>query len=133
MTNYSGTLLDKPYVSKHRAFANIAYETTGGWKFDYTIQWQGPKRIPNTVGNPMEFRMARSSPDLWLMNAQVTKEWKDRFAFYVGVENITNVIQPNPILADDQPFSPYFDSSMIWGPIFGRMAYVGFRLRSGSQ
>ena len=130
MTDYSGTLLSKPYISRHRAFVNLSYETKNDWKFDYTVQWQGPKRIPNTEGNPVEYQLDKQSPDLILMNAQVSKSWKDRFAVYVGMENITNVKQPNPILASNDPFGRYFDSSFIWGPIFGRMTYVGFRLKS---
>jgi outer membrane receptor for ferrienterochelin and colicin len=130
MTDYSGTLLSKPYISRHRAFVNLSYETKNDWKFDYTVQWQGPKRIPNTESNPVEYQLDKQSPDLILMNAQVSKSWKDRFAVYVGMENITNVKQPNPILASNDPFGRYFDSSFIWGPIFGRMTYVGFRLKS---
>ncbi len=130
MTDYSGTLLSKPYISRHRAFVNLSYETKNDWKFDYTVQWQGPKRIPNTEGNPVEYQLDKQSPDLILMNAQVSKSWKDRFAVYAGMENITNVKQPNPIVASNDPFGGYFDSSFIWGPIFGRMTYVGFRLKS---
>jgi len=47
---------------------------------------------------------------------------------YVGMENVTNYLQPNPILAWDQPFSPYFDSSRIWGPLVGRQIYAGIRI-----
>jgi hypothetical protein len=46
---------------------------------------------------------------------------------YAGVENLTGYRQKNPILAWDEPFSPYFDSSIIWGPTFGRRFYDGFR------
>ena len=130
MTDYSGTLLTKPYVSRHRAFVNLSYETRNHWQFDYTAQWQGPKRIPSTASNPEQYQVENRSPDLILMNAQVSKTWRDRFAVYIGMENITNVRQPNPVLAEDLPFSPYFDSSLVWGPIFGRMTYVGFRLKS---
>lgn len=130
MTNYSGTLLTKPYVSRHRAFVNLSYKTKNDWSFDYTVQWQGPKRIPSTEANPEEYQLANQSPDLILMNAQVSKSWKERFAVYAGMENITNVKQPNPIIAGNDPFGSYFDSSFIWGPIFGRMTYVGFRLKS---
>lgn len=133
MTTYDGLLLRKPYVAKHRAFANLAYETTSGWKFDYTIQWQGPNRIPSTAANPATFQRGTQSPDLVLMNTQITKSWKDKYAVYVGVENITNVQQPNPVIADGEPFGPFFDASMIWGPIFGRMAYFGFRLKGGAR
>lgn len=132
MTTYGNSLLAKPFISNHRAFLNLAYELKGGWKFDYTVQWQGQKRIPNTSQNPHEFQLSKRSPHLILMNAQVSKSWKDRFDTYVGLENITNVKQSNPILADTDPFGSYFDSSMIWGPVFGRMVYAGFRFKSKS-
>lgn len=131
-TTYGTSFKDKPYVSEHRAFINSGYETLNGWKFDYTVLWQGQKRIPSTEANPVAFQRASRSPDIFLMNAQITKSWKERFDVYFGIENITNVSQNNPILAADQPFGPYFDTSMIWGPIFGRMTYVGFRLKSKS-
>lgn len=129
-TTYSGVLMDKPFISRNRAFVNLAYETVSGWKFDYTVQWQGPKRIPGTASNPEPYQRADRSPDLFLMNAQVTKSWKERFELYLGMENITNVMQRNPIIASEDPFGSYFDSSLVWGPVFGRMTYVGFRLRS---
>jgi outer membrane receptor for ferrienterochelin and colicins len=59
----------------------------------------------------------------------VTKDFKDKWSVYVGIENITDYSLTNPILSASEPFSPYFDSSMVWGPIFGRMAYAGFRYR----
>lgn len=127
-TTYNGVLKDKPYLAKHRAFINLGYELTSGWKFDVTGQWQGQKRLPSTASNPVQYQRITRSPDMFLMNAQITKSWKERFDVYVGMENITNVRQNNPILAADQPFGAYFDSSLVWGPIFGRMTYVGFRL-----
>jgi hypothetical protein len=45
------------------------------------------------------------------------------------MENLNNFTLSNPILAAGDPFSPYFDSSLVWGPIFGRMVYAGFRYR----
>lgn len=126
-TSYGDDLLKKPLVSSHRAFANIAYETNNKWSFDYTVSWQGQKRIPNTDGNPMEFQLEKSSPSFFLMNAQITKKWKKKFHAYAGVENIHNFVQENPILGNEQPFGNYFDASQIWGPIFGRMTYVGLR------
>jgi outer membrane receptor for ferrienterochelin and colicins len=37
--------------------------------------------------------------------------------------------QQNPIVASDAPFSKYFDASMVWGPIYGRMFYAGLRFK----
>lgn len=128
MTEYSGTLKRKPFIASHRAFINLGYETNSDWMFDVTGIWHGIKRIPNTEANSPVNQMRKNSPSLFHFNAQVTKTWKDRFAVYVGMENITNVRQNNPIIAADNAFGPEFDASMIWGPIFGRMMYMGFRL-----
>jgi outer membrane receptor protein involved in Fe transport len=128
-TNFGEQLLQKPFVSAHRAFANLAYETPNGWKFDYTVNWQGSQRIPFTGDNPQVYQMPQRSPDFVVMNAQVTKSWDERFEVYVGVENLLNYRQQNPIIASSEPFSPYFDSAMVWGPIFGRNTYIGLRYR----
>lgn len=126
-TDYASGLLKAPFVAKHRAFINLSYETKSDWQFDATAQWQGQKRIPNTSSSPLPYQMDEYSPDLLLFNAQITKTWKDNLAIYMGMENITNVKQDNPIISSDNSSSEYFDSSMIWGPIFGRMTYLGIR------
>ena len=129
-TTYSGNLLERPFVSKHRGFANLAYET-GSWKFDFTITVNGTKRIPSTIGNPVEYQLDERSPSYTLMNAQVTKTVgkKRPIDIYIGGENLTNFYQKNVIIAPDQPFGPNFDASMIWGPVSGRMFYTGIRFK----
>ena len=37
--------------------------------------------------------------------------------------------QDQPIINGDQPFDSDFDSSMVYGPIFGRMWYTGMRYK----
>jgi outer membrane receptor for ferrienterochelin and colicin len=128
-TTYSGDLLEKPLISKHRLFFNVGYATLNDWTFDYTINWQGPKRIPFTGSNPGEYQLSDYSPGFVVMNAQVSKQWAKKFEIYVGAENLLNYRQDNPILASEDPFSPYFDSSLTWGPIFGRNMYLGLRYR----
>jgi outer membrane receptor for ferrienterochelin and colicins len=126
-TDYSAGRLKSPFVASHRAFINLSYETKSEWKFDYTVQWQGKKRIPSTLESPVLYQVGSYSPDLFLMNAQITKSWGKKFALYVGMENITNVKQNNPVISASDPYGTYFDSSMVWGPIFGRMTYLGVR------
>ena len=126
-TDYEQGRLEKPLSSKHRAFINIGFETADKWKFDYTLNWQGRKRIPDTSTNPEEFRLAGYSPDFMTMNFQVTKAWKDVFEIYAGVENILDYKQANAIVSASDPYSDYFDSSLIWGPVMGRNIYVGLR------
>jgi len=128
-TTFSGQLRPKPLVAPHRAFANLAYETRKHWAFDLTVNWQGRRRIPDTDSNPEAFQRPGRSPDFVLVNTQVSKSWRERWDVYVGAENLFNFRQTDPILAADQPFGPYFDSSLVWGPIFGRTVYVGMRLK----
>jgi outer membrane receptor for ferrienterochelin and colicins len=47
--------------------------------------------------------------------------------FYVGGENILNTTQKNPILASDDPFGDYFDTTLIYAPVLGAMYYGGIR------
>ncbi len=129
--NIAKTTLDdklqwKPLASKHRAFANIGYETKSGWKFDYTVNMIGPKRLPNTSNSPEEYQLDSESPSYWVHNAQVSKVFK-RFEVYIGGENIFDFRQKDAIVAADNTQSEYFDASMVWGPIFGRNVYIGFR------
>ena len=128
-TTYHGRLLKKPLLANHRAFMNWAYQSRNHWKLDYTINWQGKKRIPFTGTNPTQYQLDDYSPDFFLMNAQVSKAWNERFEIYIGMENMTNYKQKNPIIASDDPFGLYFDSSLVWGPIFGRKTYFGIRYK----
>ena len=129
-TTYSGRLLERPLISKDRAFMNLAYSVSG-FKFDYTVTYNGRKRLPNTSANLPAYQLPDYSPDYVLMNAQVTKTVGKKYPvdFYIGVENLTNYFQDRVILAADQPFGAYFDASMIWGPVNGRMFYGGVRLK----
>ena len=74
----------------------------------------------------MEYQRGASAPSYTIINAQVTRYFK-KWNIYLGGENLTNYKQKNPIIAANDPFGKYFDSSMIWGPISGMNIYVGLR------
>ena len=126
-TTYDDELRLKPLVSRNRFFINLGYESRKYWKLDYTLNWQGRKRLPDTYSNPEPYQLADYSPGFPVMNVQVSKIWREKLNVYLGVENLLNYTQEDPILASDDPFGPYFDSSMAWGPIFGRNIYAGIR------
>ncbi|MBL0183575.1 MAG: TonB-dependent receptor [Chitinophagaceae bacterium] len=129
-TTYSGQLLQRPLIAKDRAFVNLAYAVSG-FKFDYTITYNGRKRLPGTKANIPMYQMPGYSPAFVLMNAQVSKTVGKKYPvdIYLGAENLANYFQKDVILAADQPFSQYFDASMIWGPVNGRMFYGGIRFK----
>jgi hypothetical protein len=119
---------------RHRFFTNLAYETNtkdngNQWKFDATYNWLGKQRMPVSTGNPSEFQWNTMAPAFFTLNAQVTKVFSSNFEIYVGGENMNNYRQPNAIIASTDPFGDFFDSSMIYGPVFGAMYYAGLRWR----
>ena len=103
---------------------NTRYRTRKEFSIDLTINWQGGKRIPNTLDNPNLYQVAAVSRSFWIMNGQMSKTWKEKLDLYIGVENLFNTIQPNPILSSEDQ---YFDGCMIWGSILGRNIYCGMR------
>lgn len=120
-------LVESPLMSRFKGLLTTSYKTKlGKWQFDFTAQFNGPGRIPSTATNPEEYRRDEKFKAYNIFNAQVTKFFK-RWSIYVGVENIFNFKQKNPIIAITEPFGKYFDSSLIWGPVDGRKIYLGIR------
>ncbi len=134
-TTYASGKVAKPLIPKHRFFANASYETgikegqTSHWKFDVTYNWLSEQRFSSTLSNPIEYRLPEQSPTVGTLNVQVTKVFSPKFEVYLGGENITNVRQNNPILGADHPFGSNFDTTFVYGPIFGSMYYAGLRFK----
>lgn len=133
-TDYIGGRDIKPLQAKHRFFTNIGYETHVSdkgkqWKFDWTMNLIGKQKLPFTGSNPVAYQAREWSPNLTLMNAQVTHSFSPVFEVYVGGENITNYRQQDAIIGANDAFGTYFDSSMIYGPVFGAMYYAGLRFK----
>ncbi|SHG72203.1 Outer membrane receptor for ferrienterochelin and colicins [Flavobacterium micromati] len=133
-TDYISGTFQNPLQAKHRFFSNLEYETHikekgQQWKFDFTFNWIGQQRLPNTMSNPDKDRLASFSPSYSLMNAQVTRTFSSVFEVYFGGENIGNYKQDNVILGNDNPFGPTFDASIVFAPVFGQMYYAGLRFK----
>ncbi|MFT7442966.1 MAG: outer membrane receptor for ferrienterochelin and colicins, partial [Maribacter sp.] len=133
-TDFKNGNLQKPIQPQNRFFANISYETYleddgKQWRFDVTFNNIGKQRLPDTSSNSAQHQLPVYSYAYQLLNSQITKVFSNKLEVYVGAENLTNVQQKNPILASDDPFSPYFDSTIVYSPIFGRAIYVGLRFK----
>ncbi|WP_339611376.1 TonB-dependent receptor, partial [uncultured Planktosalinus sp.] len=131
-TDYLEGTLQKPLTPKHRFFANAAFETKltekgSQWRFDATYNWLSRQRFPNSTSNPETFRRNKFTAELQTLNAQITKVFSPKFEIYAGGENITNVRQNNPIIGAEDPFGDYFDTTFVYGPVFGSMYYAGLR------
>jgi len=111
-----GELQQVPFTSRDRFFLNTSYSTKyDKWEVDYTLQWFGSKRLPDTSDNPEEFQLANRTPSFFLMNAQVSRGFRWG-SIYLGGENLTNFMQPRPIIDPENPFGSEFDASFVWAP-----------------
>ncbi|WP_239691667.1 TonB-dependent receptor [Hymenobacter lapidarius] len=132
-TTYDGVLLPKPLTPTHRAFLNVAYASAfDKWRGDATVQWYGqrplsPIQSMHAHGSGQEY-VPEVAPRYALLNAQVTRAFK-RLVLYAGVENLTDYRQANPIDGAANPFGPNFDAAMVWGPVYGRLTYLGVRYK----
>lgn len=126
-TTYDGVLRERPFTPGHRGLVSLAYtDKKELWRADVSLNLFGEGRIPNTSSNPEAYRFAQRSPSYATLHAQVTRvlgAWE----IYLGGENLTSTIQQQQIIAAEDPFGPYFDASLIWGPTNKAMIYGGFR------
>jgi hypothetical protein len=129
-TNEDGsrTLLTRQFLNRDRVLFNVGYALPyDKWKFDFTWQWNGSRRLPD-MPEHLGLNWQTTAPAFSNINAQVTKTFL-KWDMYVGGENLNNFTQSHPIIAADDPFGRNFDAGMSWGPIIGRMVYVGMRYK----
>ncbi len=118
-TTYDGSLRDRPLTPKFKGLLTMSYTTPMElWKFDVTGQLNGPQRLYCNEKTPTYFQL----------QAQITREFR-LFSVYVGGENLTGYKIKNPIISADNPWSPTFDATQIWGPTEGAMLYAGIRFK----
>lgn len=115
--------VERPLTSRYKGLLNVQY-AVGRWTFDATAQYNGPMRLPSLDGNLADERLSPSYP---MFYAQISYR-ASNLTLYAGCENIGDYMQMDPILGASAPYSPGFNSSVVWGPLMGRKFYVGLRL-----
>ncbi len=126
-------LLNKMMIPRDRLLFNIGYALPyDKWKFDFTLQWNGQRRIPYMVDGYVhtsyENMPIAFAPAFANVNAQISRAFP-KIEIYLGGENLTNFRQENPIYHAHDPFGKNFDAGQAWGPVVGRMIYAGFRYK----
>lgn len=118
-----------PFNPRHKFLTTFSYKPLSNkFHFDMNIHWYGEQRLPDTRSNPIEFQRPDFSKPYTIVNAQFTYKFK-KFEVYAGCENVFDFRQQQPIISWQDPFSPYFDTSSVWGPTRGREIYVGLRFK----
>ncbi len=124
----NGEKTEQYFSPKHRVLSSVSYSPYDrNWNVNFAFQWFGKQSLPSTKDYPVELQRPSESDAYALLNGQFSKNFK-HFEAYVGVENIFDFTQSNPIIDPQNPTSQYFDTSYIWGPTTGRTFYLGFRL-----
>jgi outer membrane receptor for ferrienterochelin and colicin len=124
----SGKIL-LPFVPRDKVLSSVSYQPLNKkWQVDLNAHWYGVQQLPETSNLPGHLRRPQQSKSHIVMNAQLSRNWKN-FEVYIGLENMFDFRQKQPIISWQDPFSPYFDTSSIWGPTRGREGYIGVRYR----
>ncbi len=127
--NYTGHgLSQKPLASRNKALFTVGYAPHMGlWQFDLSCAVNGPGRMPTPYTLPDgSLSWPENFKSYVHLNAQITRNFR-HWSVYIGGENLTNYRQPNPIIGASNPWGPDFDATMVYGPLQGAMAYIGFR------
>ena len=118
-----------PFNPRHKFLSTFSYKPlTNQFHFDMNLHWYGKQRLPDTRSNPTQWQRPDFSDAYTTLNAQFTYNF-NTIEVYVGCENIFDFRQLQPILSWQNPFSPYFDTSSVWGPTRGRETYIGIRFK----
>lgn len=122
---YNGKLRQKPMNSRYKGLLTASFAPgLGKWQFDATLQLNGGGRLPDNHGHaeiPEHFKAYEQ------VSAQVTRFFR-HWSIYAGGENLTGFKQKNAIISADNPWSPDFDATMIYGPVHGAVFYIGARI-----
>ena len=124
-----GSMRQQPLLSKHRFVGVLSVKNRKKWYMDAIVQWNSPKRLPETISLPEKEQMPVWSPAYAIVNLQIRKDFGKKWEWYAGGENLLNVVQRNPVLSASNPNQPWFDAAYAWGPVNGVNMYTGFRLK----
>ena len=115
------------FTPQHRYFVNLDYEIIKNVYLDGTFNWMGKTRLPFSGTNPLEYQWNSDSESFFTIHSQIRYARSTSWDFYLGVNNLLNYQQKNPIISANNPNTPFFDASIVWAPVFGRMIYFGIK------
>ena len=125
---YNDGLKEKPLQPKEIIFFNYGIESkkveSKFWKYDLTFNRLGKQRLMQNSRDSEEYVNPHFS-----INSQITRIFSEKFEIYIGGENLNNYKQTDPIIFANNPSNPYFDGSIVHGPIFGSSYYIGCRFK----
>lgn len=127
--DYGNGLVEKPLTSRHKGLFTVNWAPMMGlWQVDASLAVNGGGRMPWPYELPDgSLSWSPTYKTFPQLNAQVTRNFR-HWAVYIGGENLTGYRQKNPIIDAANPWGSNFDSTMVYAPIHGAMAYIGARI-----
>jgi hypothetical protein len=118
-----------PFNPAHKLLGVVSFAPPSlPFQIDAHGHWYGKQILPNTTMNPEIYQRPATSETYMTITLQLT--WRfTQWEVYGGCENIFDYRQERPILGWEDPFGPYFDTALAWGPTRGREFYIGLRWR----
>lgn len=100
----------------------ISHEREGpGLTLDWSGRVVGPMALPHIDGKPDR------SPWYTEQTLQATQRLGANSFLILGIRNLFNFRQVDPLLAPEDPFGPDFDSIRVYGPVQGRRILAGLQ------
>jgi len=115
-----GTRTIQPLVPSWVHTATVWWQLNSHWECSWLIRHTGRMILP---AHPS--RESGSSSPFSQHHFQLRYACETKWSAWIGVRNVFNYTQPNPILFPQDPFSEQFDASSIYGPTQGRHLVVG--------
>ncbi|MFW6205693.1 MAG: TonB-dependent receptor [Gemmatimonadota bacterium] len=125
---HEGAREDELFAAAFKGVWSATYTTPWDVAVDYTGTMVGPMRLPHYDA---PFTRATTSETYSVHNVMVTWDAGNDIEVYAGARNIFDYTQPSPIVDPTNPFGDNFDTSWVYGPIFGRSLVVGGRYSVG--
>ncbi|HRP07846.1 MAG TPA: TonB-dependent receptor, partial [Gemmatimonadales bacterium] len=105
------------------------------FKGDFGVTWNASEAVAVDWTGSVTGRMAlpelggvtEHSPWFTEQHLQVTTELAPSRYLTVGIRNLFDTRQRNPLVAPHDPFGPDFDTYRVWGPVQGRRLLVAMQ------
>ncbi len=104
---------------------SLSWELPRGASLDYTGTVVGPMKLPEFEP---PFERDDHSPTYSIHNLQGRLDLGRGWELYASVKNLFDWTQVSPLIDPEHPFGDAFDTSYVYGPIFGRQFLLGIRV-----
>jgi outer membrane receptor for ferrienterochelin and colicins len=116
-----GVSREQPFAPRFKGEFAVSWDDEGVGSLNWTGSVLGPMRLPTIAGRDTH------SPWFSEQQVQLTRPMADNTFLTVGVKNLFDSRQRDPLVAPEDPFGPDFDTAQVWGPTQGRRLFVALQ------